>query len=102
MAPIQEKTASVAMRSCYVCGKMRQTTHASYEYNVGLLVKRETHYLSGNMCRACVHKKFWECSGKDLVLGWWGAISMAVTPIYFAMNVYSYLKALYQLRGSSE
>jgi hypothetical protein len=97
MAVGQSKTGD-----CKVCGKMKQTTHASFDYNVGLLVKRETHSVCGNLCRSCVHRKFWEYTAKNLVLGWWGTISFYVTPGFLMTNIYSYAKALYLLRGSVE
>jgi hypothetical protein len=84
----------VTMRNCGVCGEMRQTIFASYHYNVGMLVIRRTYHVGRMMCRGCIHKKFWEYTGKNLSLGWWGYVSFFLTPIYFGMNVYSYGKAL--------
>jgi hypothetical protein len=81
---------------------MEQTTFASFDYNVGLLVKRETHSVYGYLCRSCVHKKFWEYTAKNLVLGWWGTISFFATPAYLLSNLSSYIKALYLLRGSAQ
>ena len=94
--------ASVKMINCKVCGKMRQTTYASFDYNVGLLVRRETYSVAGYMCRQCIHKKFWEYTSKNLLLGWWGTISLLVTPGYLVSNVYAYVHSLYLLRGSLE
>jgi hypothetical protein len=93
---------SVEMGNCKLCRKMRRTTYASFYYNVGMLVRRETHSVAGYLCRSCVHRNFWEYTGKNLLLGWWGTISLLVTPGYFVSNVYSYLRALYLLRGSLE
>ena len=52
------------------------------------------------MCKPCVHRYFWQFTQMNLMLGWWGAISFLVTPIYLVQNLASYLIATYQLRGS--
>jgi hypothetical protein len=39
---------------------------------------------------------------KNLLLGWWGTISLIVTPIYTIQNVASYVTAMNALRGVPE
>jgi hypothetical protein len=52
------------------------------------------------MCKPCVHTNFWRFTQMNLMFGWWGAISLFVTPIYLVQNLSNYLIAMYQLRGS--
>jgi hypothetical protein len=81
---------------------MRQTKYVAFHRNVGMLFARQVHSIKVKMCRSCVHKTLWEYTFKNLLLGWWGIISVIVTPIYFVMNVYVYLTALYKLRHAVE
>jgi len=37
---------------------------------------------------------------KNLLPGWWGTISLIVTPIYAVQNVTSYVAAMHELRGA--
>ena len=39
---------------------------------------------------------------KNLLLGWWGTISLIMTPIYTIQNVASYFSAMHALRGTPE
>jgi hypothetical protein len=39
------------------------------------------------MCRRCIRKAFVSCTGITLVAGWWGVVSLFLTPIIIAHNV---------------
>ena len=94
--------APVQLGNCQICREMRQTKYVALHRNVGMLFQRQTHSINANMCRCCVHKTFWEYTYKNLLLGWCGMISVAITPIYFVMNLFIYLTALYKLRNAVE
>lgn len=47
-------------------------------------------------------QKFWEYTSKNILLGWWGIISVVITPIFLVMNLFVYLTALYKLRYALE
>ena len=81
---------------------MRHTKYVSFDRNVGMLVRRQTHSVSGYLCRPCIHKFFWEFTAKNVLLGPWGTISLLVTPMYLIQNTGSYLVALYKLRDAPE
>ena len=81
---------------------MRPTKYVAFHRNVGMLVQRQTYSIKANMCRSCIHKMFREYTSKNLLLGWWGMISVVATPIYFVMNLVVYLTALYKLRNVVE
>jgi coenzyme F420-reducing hydrogenase beta subunit len=91
-----------AMCRCQGCGNVCQTRYVTFYRNVGMLFRRQTHTIHGDMCRSCVHKRFWEFTAKNVLLGPWGTISMIVTPIYLLQNVGSYLVTLYKLRDALE
>ena len=87
---------------CQSCGSMRSTAHVSFHRNVGMLVIRRTYKIEGNLCKSCIRKHFGEFMVKNLLLGWWGTISLIVTPIYAIQNVASYFSAMHALRGTPE
>jgi hypothetical protein len=93
---------TVVQGNCQVCGNMRQTKYVAFHRNVGMLFQRQTHSIKANMCRSCVNRSFWEYTYKNLLFGWWGIISVVATPIYFVMNLFVYLTALYKLRNALE
>ena len=63
---------------------------------------RQTHRLTGNMCKTCIGKKYWDFTVKNLLLGPWGMISLIVTPIYLVMNTVTYISARQKLRHAVE
>ena len=54
---------------CQICGSMRETAPVTFHRNVGMLVLRQTHRLTGNLCKTCIGKKFSEFTIKNLLLG---------------------------------
>ncbi|HXX45538.1 MAG TPA: hypothetical protein VEJ38_12475 [Candidatus Acidoferrales bacterium] len=89
-------------RRCQLCKQMRATTSVTFHRNVGMLVTRRGFSVTGKLCRSCIHRKFWEFQGKNLLLGPWGFFSLMLTPILLVMNTGTYLTALYKLRDAIE
>ena len=92
----------INIQHCRFCGQRRSTTPVQYQRNVGMLYARRLYTVSGDMCRTCVHKKFWQFESLNLVLGPWGMISLIYTPVLLVTNAVEYGKALYKLRGTPE
>ena len=65
-----------------------------------MLVVRRTYFVRGDLYKPCVHKAYWEFTGKNLLLGPWGTISLVITPTYLVQNTWTYVRALYQLRDA--
>ena len=86
----------VTMQRCQSCGEMRATKFVAFYRNVGMLFRRQTYTLMGNLCESCVHKCFWKFQALDVLLGPWGMISAVIAPIYFVQNIFGYAAALYQ------
>ena len=72
------------------------TKFVAFYRNVGMLFRRQTYTIMGNLCESCVHKQFWKFEALDVVLGPWGMLSAIVAPIYFVQNIFSYAAALYK------
>ena len=87
---------------CQICGSMRETAPVTFHRNVGMLVIRQTHRLTGNLCKTCIVKKFWDFTVKNLLLGPWGVVSLIVTPIYLVTNTVAYITARQKLRHAIE
>src|SRR5260370_7109377 len=82
------------IRMCQSCGIEATTRYVEFYQNIGALVMRFHKSIKGNLCKRCIHKRFWEFTGTCLLLGWWGMISLVVTPIFILNNVGRYLVCL--------
>lgn len=100
--PTTQVPKALDVMRCQRCGNMRPTAHVSFHRNVGMLLIRRTYKIEGNLCKSCIRKHFGEFMLKNLLLGWWGTISMIITPIYAVQNVASYFSAMRALRGTPE
>jgi hypothetical protein len=101
VTPLQPGPSNGIAR-CQLCGNMRHTKYVEFYRNVGMLIVRRTYTIRGELCRPCIHKRFWEFAGKNILLGPWGTISIIVTPIYLVQNTGRYVVALYKLRDAPE
>lgn len=79
---------------CQVCGVSAPTKKVAFYENVGALFVRFHRSIEGRLCKSCVHGHFWRMTGKTLFLGWWGTISLIVTPFILLNNVGRYLFCL--------
>lgn len=100
--PTMQAPKTLDMTRCQRCGSMRQTTRVTFHRNVGMLLIRRTYKIEGNLCKSCIRKHFGEFMLKNLLFGWWGTISLIVTPIYAVQNVAAYIAAMHALRGVPE
>src|SRR5689334_978901 len=85
---------------CPVCRRIAPTTYVAFYWNIGALILRWHKYIKGNLCRQCIHRHFWEYTLINVTLGWWGVISLIVTPVFIVSNVVRYIIALFKLSQS--
>ena len=69
------------------------TMHVSLHRHIGALVLRFHKSLKGFLCKQCISKKFWEYTPVTLVLGWWGLISLFITPYVLINNTVALVKS---------
>jgi hypothetical protein len=64
--------------------------------NIGMLVARQSKTLAGDVCRDCGMRAFKSMTLTTFFLGWWGVISLILTPIFLIGNLvaWSSLRAL--------
>jgi hypothetical protein len=79
---------------CQGCGIEAPTKRLAYYQNIGALVMRFHKRIDGNLCKRCSHRYFWKFTPTTLVLGWWGTISLIVTPFFILNNIGRYLTSL--------
>lgn len=96
------EAARFAPGLCQGCGSRRQTQYVTFHRNVGMLLAHRTYKVQGDLCRACIHRRYWEFAGKNLLLGPWGTISLLITPLYLIQNTGVYVSAIYKLRDAIE
>lgn len=78
---------------CEVCGLDAPTQHIKFEQNIGMFFARRSLILERNMCRLCVKRYFRSYTLTTLFLGWWGFLSLIITPIFLINNIREYWAA---------
>ena len=76
---------------CQACGVEAATKFVSFHQNIGALIVRFPKSIEGRLCKSCIHQHFWSMTGTTLFLGWWGTISLIVTPFFLLNNIGRYL-----------
>ncbi len=79
---------------CQSCGVEAPTKYVAFYQNIGALVVRFSKSVKGDLCKSCIHRYFWQFTGVNLFLGWWGYISFFVTPFFLLNNVFRYMTCL--------
>ena len=73
--------------ACDACGAYAPVMNATYHQNTGMLVMRQHRRAGGTFCRSCHYRFFWRLTLHTLFLGWWGTISVFLTPLFLINNV---------------
>jgi hypothetical protein len=60
-----------------------------YRQNTGMLVMRQSREWVGNACKPCGKRWFWKTTLHNMFLGWWGTISLVLTPFFIIGNISS-------------
>ncbi len=75
--------------ACAVCGsETAPTAYALLRRNVSLFHVRYETRREGNFCVPCAVKTALAFNATMLVVGYWGYIGMALTPVYSVLNLY--------------
>jgi hypothetical protein len=76
--------------TCQVCGSDAPTEPVSLNRNIGLLLFRLHESTQGNLCRRCIEEIFQRYTLVNLTLGWWGVVSIFLTPVFLISNWLEY------------
>jgi hypothetical protein len=85
---------------CRLCGAEAPTRYVVFYQNIGMVFLRVHRTVEGHLCKPCIHRSFWEFTAITLFLGWWGVISLVMTPFLLLNNVARYVGCLGLKRGS--
>jgi hypothetical protein len=82
------RTASGKVRrgACETCGAYGPVQDATYHQNTGMLFMRQHRKAAGAFCRRCHFRIFWRLTLHTTILGWWGTISLVLTPLFIINN----------------
>jgi hypothetical protein len=87
----QPESGYDCLTRCDSCGVRAPTRYAAFHQHIGAVVLMFHQRFRGNMCRDCISRIFRRTTLTTLGLGWWGMISMVVTPFVLIHNVVRYL-----------
>jgi hypothetical protein len=77
--------------TCVACHQHAPTQYVTIWQNIGALVMRFHKKISGNLCRNCIDKYFWEYTLITFFFGWWGIISFFFTLFILPSNLVTFL-----------
>lgn len=72
---------------CDLCGRKVPTGNVTLYQNIGMILIRRHKRLEANLCRSCMSRYSWEMTLVTLFLGWWGPISVLITPLILFNNL---------------
>lgn len=84
---------TVYFGQCETCGTYAPTQFVTLRQQIGALIVRFEKRVEGRLCKACIDRYFWQFTPTTALLGWWGAISFFVTPIYLATNLGTFISS---------
>lgn len=79
---------AVARGACQACQAQALLVDVHYRQNTGMLVQRRVRSVQGSLCRGCSLRFGRNMTLHNLVLGWWGYISMVVNPLFIIGNLF--------------
>lgn len=81
-------------RGCQICGSLAATKQVEFNQNIGYLLARSYSSIKGRLCKNCINKEFKRKTLITLFFGWWGTISLLITPIYLIGNLYNFIPTI--------
>src|SRR4029078_13093079 len=85
---------------CVMCAERPAVPVARIRENIGKLVARRHVTYAGRFCPSCLHRCYARATARTFFLGWWGLVSLLVTPIFLIANALCYRRALREVGGT--
>jgi hypothetical protein len=76
---------------CQSCGLESPTKDITLHQNIGMLMLRRSQTIKGSLCKPCIDSYFWRFTLVNATLGWWGLISLIMTPIFLVNNLFQFI-----------
>ena len=83
-----------AANYCQSCGLPAPTKRVHFYQNIGMLIMRRHGEVKGELCKPCIDRHFWNMTGKTMLFGWWGLISLIVAPLVILNNTFNWIGSL--------
>jgi hypothetical protein len=89
----------IALRSgppsgvCVRCRERKPTISAGLNRHIGAIILMFHKSLRGQLCKECISQVFWEYMLITVLFGWWGVISVFLTPVVLINNSIVYARS---------
>jgi hypothetical protein len=89
----------VALRSgppsgvCAHCRKKKPTMSAGLNRHIGAIILMFHKSIRGQLCKECISQVFWDYMLITCFFGWWGLVSLFVTPVVLINNTIVYARS---------
>ena len=85
--PANFLTGEMKKMICQLCGVEAATKYVEFYQNIGMLVMRQSRSIKDELCKKCINEYFTKFTLTTAAVGWFGMISMIVTPFFILNNV---------------
>jgi len=79
---------------CQSCGLEAPTRKVQFHKHTGMIIMMQHGHFGGNFCKHCINKYFAQFTGWTAVAGWWGMLSVFITPCVLLWNTGLFLTTL--------
>jgi hypothetical protein len=79
--------------ACEYCHRPAPPKYVAFGCNIGLIFTRISKSVSGQLCKDCIRRFFWEYTLTTLFAGWWGVISFFRTLFVLPANIIEFASA---------
>lgn len=82
---------NTVFRQCSYCGRVVATRFMSFSKHFGMIIMMRTEDTSGHFCWRCMQVLYVENTLITLIAGWWGVISLLMTPMLVLTNTIEWI-----------
>lgn len=86
---------------CQSCGLPAEVKYVEFYETIGLIFGRLSRNAKGDFCKPCINHYFWNFTGRTFLLGWWGMVSLILTPFILLNNIFRFLSSLGMMKPRS-
>ena len=76
---------------CQSCGVPAELRNVRIYESIGIFTVRLSKEASGQFCKTCIDHYFWTMTGITIMFGWWGFLSLFLTPFLLLNNFFVFL-----------
>jgi hypothetical protein len=80
---------------CEGCGRDVPIRRVALNRHIGAFVVMFHVTYDAFLCKRCISTIFWRYTPVTLLLGWWGILSVIITPLVVLNNLFTYIRSLF-------